>query len=87
MARNLIVMAAQRLSDRPVSWYACDARCGVDISSLPAGRVLPALPGSLRKRPAVILSEAKHLRYLFENKQIQIVRFSQDDSPAFSAAC
>jgi len=27
-----------------------------------------------------MLSEAKHLQYLRENKQMQILRFAQDDS-------
>jgi hypothetical protein len=28
-----------------------------------------------------MLSEAKHLQYLHENDQMQILRFAQDDSP------
>jgi hypothetical protein len=33
-----------------------------------------------------MLSGAKHLQYLLENKQMQILRSAQDDSPvAFSA--
>jgi hypothetical protein len=28
-----------------------------------------------------MLSEAKHLKYLLETKQMQILRFAQDDSP------
>jgi len=35
-----------------------------------------------------MLSEAKHLQYLLDGKQMQILRFAQDDSPGtFSAAC
>jgi len=30
---------------------------------------------------SVMLSGAKHLQYLFENKQMQILRCAQDDSP------
>jgi hypothetical protein len=34
-----------------------------------------------------MLSGAKHLQYFFENKQIQILRFAQDDNPGtYSAA-
>ena len=33
------------------------------------------------KRPSALLSVAKHLQYLFENKQMQILRSAQDDSP------
>jgi hypothetical protein len=29
-----------------------------------------------------MLSAAKHLQYLVENEQMQILRFAQDDSPA-----
>jgi len=29
-----------------------------------------------------MLSEAKHLQYLLKNKQMQILRFAQDDSGA-----
>ena len=28
-----------------------------------------------------MLSEAKHLQYLLENTQMQILRFAQDDNP------
>jgi len=33
-----------------------------------------------------MLSEAQHLRYLVENKQIQILRCAQDDSRGTSSA-
>ena len=33
------------------------------------------------KSHCVMLSEAKHLQYLLENDQMQILRFAQDDSP------
>ena len=33
------------------------------------------------KRVSVMLSEAKHLQYLLENTQMQILRFAQDENP------
>ncbi len=33
-----------------------------------------------RKRSSVMLSGAKHLQYLFQNKEMQILRSAQDDS-------
>jgi len=45
-------------------------------------------PGGSAEFLSVMLSEAKHLQYLVQNKEMQIFRCAQDDSlRTFSAAC
>jgi hypothetical protein len=56
-------------------------RAGIPLVPNPNPETLPALaaPASSEKGRAVMLSAAKHLECLLENKPIHILRFAQDE--------